>query len=135
MDAGIRALDVPCARDGTRGARRHQPPAAGGLGIRRALRAGAGGRRATSGCPPLHGAEVGGASDGNFTAGIGVPTLDGLGAVGGGAHADHEHVVVAELEPRTRLLAALIAGSSPIGGGHDMTRSDCLADAAVADRR
>lgn len=52
---------------------------------------------------------VGGASDGNFTAGIGVPTLDGLGAVGAGAHADHEHVLVAEIPSRTALLAALIA--------------------------
>lgn len=48
---------------------------------------------------------VGGGSDGNFTAGAGVPTLDGLGAVGGGAHADDEHVIVAEILPRTRLLA------------------------------
>ncbi|MFE2873901.1 M20 family peptidase, partial [Embleya sp. NPDC059259] len=40
--------------------------------------------------------------------GIGCPTLDGLGAVGGGAHADHEHVIVAELAPRTLLLAGLI---------------------------
>jgi len=54
-------------------------------------------------------AAVGGASDGNFTAGMGVPTLDGLGAVGGGAHADHEHVLVAELPGRAALLAALIA--------------------------
>ncbi|MFC7789215.1 M20 family metallopeptidase [Microbacterium sp. MAHUQ-60] len=52
---------------------------------------------------------VGGASDGNFTAGMGVPTLDGLGAVGGGAHAEDEHVVVAEIAPRTRLLAELVA--------------------------
>ena len=51
---------------------------------------------------------VGGASDGNFTAGIGVPTLDGLGAVGGGAHADDEHILLAELLPRTALLTALI---------------------------
>lgn len=51
---------------------------------------------------------VGGASDGNFTAGVGTPTLDGLGAVGGGAHADHEHVIVSEIAPRTALLAALI---------------------------
>ncbi|MET4926006.1 M20 family metallopeptidase [Streptomyces sp. PSRA5] len=56
----------------------------------------------------LTAAAVGGASDGNFTAGVGVPTLDGLGAVGGGAHADDEHVVVAELPRRTALLAALI---------------------------
>ncbi|WP_414941272.1 M20 family metallopeptidase [Amycolatopsis sp. cmx-11-51] len=53
-------------------------------------------------------ASVGGASDGNYTAGMGIPTLDGLGAVGGGAHADHEHVVVAELPRRTALLAALV---------------------------
>ncbi|WP_436698626.1 M20 family metallopeptidase [Nocardioides sp. BYT-33-1] len=52
---------------------------------------------------------VGGASDGNYTAGVGTPTLDGLGAVGGGAHADDEHVLVAELSGRTRLLTALIA--------------------------
>ena len=61
------------------------------------------------GLPPLAGASVGGASDGNFTAGVGTPTLDGLGAVGGGAHADDEHVLVAELPRRTALLAALIA--------------------------
>ncbi|MCP2243874.1 M20 family metallopeptidase, partial [Lentzea aerocolonigenes] len=53
-------------------------------------------------------ASVGGASDGNFTAGVGVPTLDGLGAVGGGAHAESEHVLVSELVPRTTLLAALV---------------------------
>ncbi|MBX7474009.1 M20 family metallopeptidase [Streptomyces sp. MAG02] len=53
-------------------------------------------------------ASVGGASDGNFTAGAGCPTLDGLGAVGDGAHADHEHVVTAAMPPRTRLLADLV---------------------------
>ena len=45
---------------------------------------------------------------GNFTAGVGTPTLDGLGAVGGGAHADHEHVLVAELPGRAALLVALL---------------------------
>ncbi|HEV3358021.1 MAG TPA: M20 family metallopeptidase [Pseudonocardiaceae bacterium] len=60
------------------------------------------------GLRPLTGAAVGGASDGNFTAGIGVPTLDGLGAVGGGAHADDEHVLVEELPGRTALVAALL---------------------------
>jgi glutamate carboxypeptidase len=55
----------------------------------------------------LKAASVGGASDGNITAGLGIPTLDGLGAVGGGAHADDEHVVVAELLPRTALLVTL----------------------------
>ncbi len=62
-----------------------------------------------SGLGVLECVAVGGASDGNFTAGIGVPTLDGLGAVGGGAHADDEHVVVAEIVPRTRLLTELVA--------------------------
>jgi glutamate carboxypeptidase len=53
-------------------------------------------------------AEVGGASDGNFTAALGVPTLDGLGAVGEGAHALHEHVEVGSLSYRAVLLAGLI---------------------------
>jgi len=52
---------------------------------------------------------AGGGSDGNFTAGIGIPTLDGLGAVGDGAHAPHEHVIAAELPRRAALLAGLIA--------------------------
>jgi len=54
-------------------------------------------------------ASTGGGSDGNFTAALGVPTLDGLGAVGEGAHAAHESVVIEHLVPRTMLLAALLA--------------------------
>ncbi|MDA8051371.1 MAG: M20 family metallopeptidase [Rhodospirillales bacterium] len=50
----------------------------------------------------------GGGSDGNFTAAMGVPTLDGLGCPGGGAHADHEHILWQELAPRARLLAGLL---------------------------
>ena len=50
----------------------------------------------------------GGGSDGNFTAAMGVPTLDGMGAVGEGAHASHESVVLKELIPRTALLAEMI---------------------------
>jgi glutamate carboxypeptidase len=61
------------------------------------------------GLAPLAGVAVGGGSDGNFTAGVGTPTLDGLGAVGGGAHADHEHVLIDELPGRTALVAALVA--------------------------
>lgn len=57
---------------------------------------------------PLRGMAVGGASDGNYTAAAGCPTLDGLGAVGGGAHANTEHVKVVQMVPRTRLLAQLI---------------------------
>lgn len=53
-------------------------------------------------------AAVGGGSDGNLTAALGIPTLDGLGAVGGGAHAAHESILVAECARRTALLAALI---------------------------
>jgi glutamate carboxypeptidase len=53
-------------------------------------------------------AAVGGGSDGNFTAGLGIPTLDGLGGVGDGAHATHEHVVISELPRRAALLAGLI---------------------------
>lgn len=52
---------------------------------------------------------TGGGSDGNFTAALGVPTLDGLGAVGDGAHALHEHVIVDELPWRAALVAGLIA--------------------------
>jgi glutamate carboxypeptidase len=52
-------------------------------------------------------AAVGGGSDGNFTSGL-APTLDGLGAVGDGAHADHEHVVVARMPERAALLAMLM---------------------------
>ena len=52
---------------------------------------------------------VGGGSDGNFTVALGIPTLDGLGAVGEGAHAVHECVVVDQLPRRTALLASLIS--------------------------
>jgi glutamate carboxypeptidase len=55
----------------------------------------------------LGSARVGGSSDGNFTAAAGVPTLDGLGAVGGGAHGRDEHVLVEELPRRAALVAAL----------------------------
>ncbi len=58
--------------------------------------------------PGIEGVAVGGASDGNFTAAIGVPTLDGLGAVGGGAHADHEYVIVDTMPERAVLIAALV---------------------------
>lgn len=59
--------------------------------------------------PGVAGFAVGGGSDGNFTAAIGVPTLDGLGAVGGGAHADTEHVIVATMPERAALVANIVA--------------------------
>jgi glutamate carboxypeptidase len=55
-------------------------------------------------------ASTGGGSDGNFTAALGVPTLDGLGAVGDGAHSEQEHVVIRALAERAALLAGLIGG-------------------------
>jgi glutamate carboxypeptidase len=57
----------------------------------------------------LEEASVGGGSDGNFTAGLGIPTLDGLGGVGEGAHAIHESIQISELPRRAALLAELIA--------------------------
>ncbi len=53
-------------------------------------------------------AAVGGGSDGNFTAGMGIPTLDGMGGVGEGAHAVHEFIVISELPRRALLLAGMI---------------------------
>jgi len=54
-------------------------------------------------------AATGGGSDGNFTAALGIPTLDGLGAVGDGAHSPREHIVIRKLPERAALLAALLA--------------------------
>jgi glutamate carboxypeptidase len=58
---------------------------------------------------PLEEASTGGASDGNFTSALGIPTLDGMGAVGEGAHARHESILVEHLAPRTALLAGMLA--------------------------
>ena len=57
----------------------------------------------------LNEASTGGASDGNFTSALGIPTLDGMGAVGEGAHATHESILIDHLAPRTALLAAMLA--------------------------
>jgi glutamate carboxypeptidase len=58
----------------------------------------------------LEEAATGGASDGNLTSALRIPTLDGMGAVGEGAHARHESILLEHLAPRTALLAAMIAG-------------------------
>lgn len=58
---------------------------------------------------PLAEGSTGRGSDGNFSAALGVPTLDGLGAVGDGAHALHEHIVIKDVVPRTALAAGLLA--------------------------
>jgi glutamate carboxypeptidase len=57
---------------------------------------------------PLDESTVGGGSDGNFTAGLGIPTLDGLGPVGDGAHAAHESIVVDRMADRTALITELV---------------------------
>jgi glutamate carboxypeptidase len=54
---------------------------------------------------------TGGGSDGNFTAALGIPTLDGLGAEGEGAHAAHEHVLTESFPRRAALLAGLLVQS------------------------
>ena len=53
--------------------------------------------------------QVGGGSDGNFTGALGIPTLDGLGVIGDGAHTKQEHLVVSHLEQRAKLFAGLVA--------------------------
>jgi glutamate carboxypeptidase len=73
----------------------------------------------------LEEASTGGGSDGNFTAGIGVATLDGMGAAGAGAHAVHEHVLRASLVER----AALLAGMLGVGSGREWR----LRDVSLAD--
>ncbi|HJQ70526.1 MAG TPA: M20 family metallopeptidase [Blastocatellia bacterium] len=56
----------------------------------------------------LHEGAVGGGSDGNFIAALGIPVLDGLGVDGAGAHAEHEHIIIEDIPRRAALLARLI---------------------------
>jgi glutamate carboxypeptidase len=107
VDAAMRALSpaLPGARLVVTGGP-NRPPLAATSSAELFTRAAA--LAAGLGLPPLLEAAVGGGSDGNFTAGVGTPTLDGLGAVGGGAHADHEHVLVSALPGRAALVAALL---------------------------
>lgn len=58
--------------------------------------------------PGIEGVTVGGGSDGNFTAALGIPTLDGLGPHGGGAHGVNEHVIISSILPRVNLAASVI---------------------------
>jgi glutamate carboxypeptidase len=59
---------------------------------------------------PISETGTGGGSDGNFTAALGIPTLDGLGVMGEGGHAAHEHVVIRSLPERAALLAGMLRG-------------------------
>jgi glutamate carboxypeptidase len=67
------------------------------------------GPKSSAATPALREASTGGASDGNFTSALGIPTLDGMGVVGEGAHATHESILIDHLAPRTALLAAMLA--------------------------
>ena len=107
VDAAFRRLTptVPGAEIEVRGGPNRPPlPTASSADLFRRAQAVA----ARLGQPALEGVEVGGGSDGNFTAAAGVPTLDGLGAVGGGAHAEGEHVVLSAMPGRVELLAELV---------------------------
>jgi glutamate carboxypeptidase len=107
IDTAMRALApvLPGANLGVAGGPNRPPLAAAASAD---LFATAAALAARLGLPELRSAAVGGASDGNFTAGVGIPTLDGLGAVGGGAHADDEHVLIDALPGRATLIAALL---------------------------
>ncbi|HSK28271.1 MAG TPA: M20 family metallopeptidase [Jiangellales bacterium] len=106
--AGLRALRPHLPGAGLRvgGGTNRPPMPAGSAGELLAL---AGAVAASLELPVPAGAAVGGGSDGNFAAGVGTPTLDGLGAEGGGAHADDEHVVADSLATRAALVAGLVA--------------------------
>ena len=108
VDAAIRALEttVPGTTVAVRGGP-NRPPFPRSMAADLYARA----RRAAEalGLGDLAEIAVGGGSDGNVTAALGVPTLDGLGPVGDGAHAEGESVVVASIPERAALLAALVA--------------------------
>ena len=101
---GLKPIDPRCRLTLTGGMNR--PPyaeSAGGLALYERLRALGVGLGLDIGKQ-----HRGGGSDGNFTAALGVPTLDGLGCPGAGAHAPHEHILWRELEPRVALMATLL---------------------------
>ncbi|MGC9159279.1 MAG: M20/M25/M40 family metallo-hydrolase, partial [Terracidiphilus sp.] len=103
--ASLRAADTRCSLAVRGGIRR--PPMVrtpGTVRLYREARA-----RASELGFQLEEAASGGGSDGNFTSALGIPTLDGMGAVGEGAHARHESIFVEHLSPRTALLAGLLA--------------------------
>jgi glutamate carboxypeptidase len=103
--ASLKPFDKRCAIDVEGGLNR--PPMERSAGVRRlfqtarSLGAGLG--------VEVEESSSGGGSDGNFTAALGIPTLDGLGAVGEGAHAPHESILVNRIADRTALLAKLVA--------------------------
>jgi glutamate carboxypeptidase len=102
--AALRAFDPNCSLEITGGLNR--PPMERTEGTVRLFRLAQ--QHAAALGIPLDEASTGGGSDGNFTSALGLPTLDGLGAVGEGAHAANESIVLSELPGRTALLACLL---------------------------
>ena len=102
--AALKASDLRCALTVTGGINR--PPMERTRGTVRLFRKAA--ALAAELGIALEEAATGGASDGNFTSAFGVATLDGMGAVGEGAHAAHESIVIEQLAPRTALLAGML---------------------------
>jgi glutamate carboxypeptidase len=105
MFASLKSFDKRCSIEVAGGLNR--PPMERSAGVRKLFRL-ASGLAAELGVT-LEESSTGGGSDGNFTAALGVPTLDGLGAVGEGAHAVNESVLVDRIADRTALLAKLVA--------------------------
>jgi len=103
--SSLKPFDRRCSLEVTGGVNR--PPLERSAGVRKLFRL-AQSLSAEMGLG-LEEAAVGGGSDGNFTAALGIPTLDGLGAVGEGAHAANESILLSRIADRTALLAKLIA--------------------------
>jgi glutamate carboxypeptidase len=104
--ASLKPFDKRCTVEVTGGVNR--PPMERSAGVRRLFRQAR--RLAADLGVALEESSTGGGSDGNFTAALGVPTLDGLGAVGEGAHAPNESILVNRMADRTALIAKLVAG-------------------------
>ena len=103
--ASLKPFDKRCAVEVAGGLNR--PPMERSAGIRKLYKTAD--KLAAELGVTLEESSTGGGSDGNFTAALGVPTLDGLGAVGEGAHASHESILINRIADRTALLAKLVA--------------------------
>ncbi|HVP00798.1 MAG TPA: M20 family metallopeptidase [Bryobacteraceae bacterium] len=103
--ASLKAFDKRCQIEVTGGLNR--PPLERSAGVRKLYKLAE--KLAAELGVALQESATGGGSDGNFTAALGVPTLDGLGAVGEGAHAPNESILISRIADRTALLAKLVA--------------------------
>jgi glutamate carboxypeptidase len=103
--ASLKPFDRRCTVEVTGGLNR--PPLERSAGVRKLYRTAE--KLAAQLGVTLQESATGGGSDGNFTAALGIPTLDGLGAVGEGAHAPNESILINRIADRTALLAKLVA--------------------------